>query len=126
VRAHVVDFKTGAVPDGVERAASEFRLQMQIYAHAVRRLVPGVSVVEATLHFLRPGPDVEYDMPAELIGETRAQNDLARVLTEIERGGLDPVMFEARPARRCRSCAFAEICPEGSAHLAAAAETALA
>jgi CRISPR/Cas system-associated exonuclease Cas4 (RecB family) len=125
VRATVVDFKTGAVRRGglglaaaVERAAAEHRLQMQIYAHAVRRLVRSVSVVEATLHFLEPGPGVEYDVAADAIAEARAAKEIDRVLTEIARGRFDPVMFEARPARRCRTCAFAGVCPEGAAHLA--------
>jgi hypothetical protein len=125
MRATIVDFKTSVVPlEGaplavaVERAAAGYRLQMQIYAEAVRRLVPGVSVVEATLHFLQPGPGVEYDVPAELLAEGRAGRDIERVLVEILRGGYDPVMFDAHTGRRCHHCAFSDLCPEGSAALA--------
>ena len=122
MRATIVDFKTGAVRSGrealepaIERAALEYRLQMQIYAHAVRGLLPNVALVEATLHFLEPGPGIEYDVPADVVAEGRAARDLDRVLAEIVRGRLDPAAFDARPARRCWSCAFAPVCPEGSA-----------
>jgi ATP-dependent exoDNAse (exonuclease V) beta subunit len=126
VRVSIVDFKTAPLPpangDGdagaIERAAAEHGFQMQVYALAVRALVPNVASVEAALHFLDAGPDVEYYLPAEVIAEPRATKEVGRVLTEIARGGFDPVMFEARPGRRCRGCAFSAICPEGALHLA--------
>ncbi len=131
MRATVVDFKTGRVARGndglaagVERAASEHLLQIQIYAQAVRRLVPGVTVVEATLHFLQPGPGVEYDLSQDLVAEARTAKEIERVLTSIGRGGYDPVMFEARPGERCRRCAFAGVCPEGLAYATPEAATA--
>ena len=116
-RAFVVDFKTGSIGSGdqrsaVERAAAEFRLQAQVYAHAVRRLVPGVTVVEAALHFLAPGPDVEYEFTAAEIGERAAGESLDRTLADVTAGGFDPRAFAARPGARCRRCRFATFCPD--------------
>jgi ATP-dependent helicase/nuclease subunit A len=125
VRATIVDFKTAPLPNGdgrgyaeaAESAASAHLLQMQIYALAARALVPRVGQVEAALHFLHPAPHVEYYFPAEAVAEARASRALSGAMTEIARGGFDPVMFEARPGTRCRSCAFSAICPEGTRHL---------
>ena len=114
-RALVVDFKTGSVAPTVEEQALEHRLQMQVYACAVRRLVPDVGQVEAVLHFLAPGPNVEYEFPAETIAESRASREIERVIAEIGRGGLDPASFPTRPGLRCRTCTFARICPDAIA-----------
>lgn len=118
LRAFLVDFKTGyigsgkRVPATVEREALEHVLQVQIYAHALWTLMPGVHAVEAALHFLQPAPNVEYHVPAELLTERRAAEAIERVLAGIQDGGLDPSRFEARVGRRCATCRFARFCPE--------------
>jgi ATP-dependent exoDNAse (exonuclease V) beta subunit len=122
IRASIVDFKTGRIGGegaglkaAVERAAAEHQLQMQIYAQAVRRLLPGVGAVEATLHFLEPGPNVEFEFRAEMIGELGAGQAIERVLADIVSGGYDPVAFSAQPGRRCLTCRFRGLCPDSIA-----------
>jgi ATP-dependent helicase/nuclease subunit A len=117
LRAFVVDFKTGSLGPGdqkaaVERAAFDYALQAQIYTQAVRRLLPGVTAVEAALHFLAPGPDVEYEFGAALIAERAAAESLDRVLADVIAGGFEATAHTARPGPRCYRCRFASFCPD--------------
>ncbi len=112
--AQVVDFKTGYVPLGADQPALqavEHRLQMQVYTLAVRRLFPEVERVEATLQFLRVGPDEAYQYPASVLEEEAARVAVDSVLEQIEAAGQDPARFEPRLTYRCRQCDFRSICP---------------
>jgi ATP-dependent exoDNAse (exonuclease V) beta subunit len=122
VRAYIVDFKTSrlrgsgaALRAAVEKEAAEHRLQMQIYAQAIRRLVPNVGVTEAALHFLEPGPNVEFEFAADVIGEVRASEDIDRAMAGIVSGKLDPASFEAKPGGRCEWCRYNGFCPDAEA-----------
>jgi ATP-dependent helicase/nuclease subunit A len=119
LRAHIVDFKTGRVEApgddlraGVEREAAQHRVQMQVYAQAVRKLVPDVTVVEATLHFLQPGPNVEFEFGGDVTGEVRAAEEIDRIMSRILVGAFDPASYEARPGSRCTRCRFQAFCPD--------------
>jgi hypothetical protein len=107
----------------VERAAAEFTLQAQIYTQAIRKLLPNVTVVEAALHFLAPGPDVEYEFSASEIGERPAAEALERALADIVRGGFDASAFAARPGPRCHRCRFAVFCPDAERRAAEPPDT---
>lgn len=124
VRALVVDFKTNRLPrnaarqkEAVTRLADEYRLQIQIYVKAVRNLFSNVSSVDAVLHFLDGGPNVEFSYPPDLLTDTRAGRDIDRAIAGITEGGFAPENFPPRPADRCFRCSFRALCDEGLAHV---------
>jgi hypothetical protein len=94
----------------VEVAASDYRLQMQAYAMAVRELAPQIARVRVTLHFLDPNLEVTLDnelLEAEACG--RAVDDAAEAMFSSTRAESFPV----HPDAHCRTCAFLRLCPAG-------------
>jgi ATP-dependent helicase/nuclease subunit A len=119
-RAEVIDFKTNRIAGGELRAAAleelgrTYRLQMQAYSLAVRRLVPHVTTVEASLVALAAGPDVGVELEPDSVTEEAAEVAIQGVLSRIREAGTEPENFPAAPGAHCLSCIHVAICPEGS------------
>lgn len=119
-RAEVIDFKTNRIAGGerqaeaLEELGRTYRLQMQAYSLAVRRLVPYVTTVVASLVALAAGPDVAIEVEPERVTEEAAEAAIQGVLSRIREAGTDPVNFPAAPGAHCLSCIHVAICPEGS------------
>ena len=100
--------------DQVRIAASDYQLQMQAYALAVRELVPslvdaGISIT-STLHFL--DPNVEFHLDADLLSADACMRAIDAAMMEIVSSG-EPGQFPVRTAAHCRMCSFLGICPAG-------------
>ena len=98
--------------DEIEIAASDYQLQMQAYALAVRELLPSLAGgdLKVTLHFL--DPNVEVSLPDGLLRPdvcAEAIDDAMRTLS----ASLEPEHFPVRPAAHCRMCNFLDICAAG-------------
>lgn len=94
----------------VEAVAAGYQIQMQAYALAVRELLPEVTSVRATLHFL--DPDIEASLPAGLIESdicASAIDDVMMSLITSPRAESFPV----NPADHCRVCNFLGLCAPG-------------
>ena len=94
----------------VEAAARDYRLQMQAYALAVRELMPTISRVKMTLHFL--DPDVEVSLPQALLEREAAARAIDEATAELVSSTL-PESFQTRPAGHCRVCNFLDLCQPG-------------
>jgi hypothetical protein len=95
--------------------AEAYKLQMQLYALAVRRLLPQVNMVSATLHFLEADgaysyPDSDMDFETCKASCSRAISNLAAA----ERNR----QFQPHVGVHCRRCGFLEYCIEGKSALA--------
>lgn len=118
MHAHVIDFKTNTLwksqagydAELAEKAAT-YRIQMQSYALAAWRLLPNVTRVSATLHFLHP--NLEYRFPPEQTTEEAALRAVSAVALKI-RGVrfFQEANFEANPGARCLSCRFNDVCAD--------------
>lgn len=103
-----------SVNDQVRIAASDYQLQMQAYALAVRELLPspadaGISIT-STLHFL--DPNVEFHLDADLLSPDACMRAIDAAMMEIV-SSAEPVQFPVRAAAHCRMCSFLGICPAG-------------
>lgn len=94
----------------IEAAAVEYRVQMQSYALAARDLMPGVSEVRVTLHFL--DPDVEVCLPDELLEREVCARAIDEIMAALVSSVL-PESFPANAASHCRVCNFVEMCDAG-------------
>jgi ATP-dependent helicase/nuclease subunit A len=100
--------------DQVRIAASDYQLQMQAYALAVRELLPspadtGISIT-STLHFL--DPNVEFHLDADLLSPDACMRAIDAAMMEIV-SSAEPGQFPVRTAAHCRMCSFLGICPAG-------------
>jgi ATP-dependent helicase/nuclease subunit A len=100
--------------DQVRIAASDYQLQMQAYALAVRELLPspadtGISIT-STLHFL--DPNVEFHLDADLLSPDACRRAIDAAMMEIV-SSAEPGQFPVRTAAHCRMCSFLGICPAG-------------
>jgi len=118
---HIIDFKTSKLnrtpaefSAAVEKQAVQYQTQMQIYSEAVRRMIPNVSEVKATLQFLQPKPALEYEYSMSAICEIAASNRIEELLNSIASRGSKPTNYEAISQEQCLRCRFNELCPEGS------------
>jgi hypothetical protein len=104
--------------DEILRVASDYQLQMQAYALAVRELLPIAIAdrgrIKVTLHFL--DPNVEYSLPDELLSPSSCSLAIDAAMAEII-SARDPETFPVRPARHCRMCNFLDLCAPGRAWL---------
>jgi ATP-dependent helicase/nuclease subunit A len=103
-----------SVNDQVRIAASDYQLQMQAYALAVRELLPspaevGISIT-STLHFL--DPNVEFHLHADLLSPDACRRVIDAAMMEIV-SSAEPGQFPVRTAAHCRMCSFLGICPAG-------------
>ncbi|QUV84493.1 UvrD-helicase domain-containing protein [Chloracidobacterium aggregatum] len=120
VTAHIVDFKTNAFATrpgepGFEAEKAEkvawYRLQLQIYALALRELTPNVKEVRATLHFL--APDEKFELPANQAGKEAAAHAVNKVINELVAiRTFAETDFEAKPGARCQLCRYANVCAD--------------
>ncbi len=98
----------------IERIASDYQLQMQAYALAVRDLilprVKGNGHIAATLHFL--DPNREYRLSPELLEENICSAAVDDAMHEMV-SSLSPVEFPVNPAHHCRRCSYLELCAPG-------------
>jgi ATP-dependent helicase/nuclease subunit A len=94
----------------VEGVATDYQIQMQAYALAVRELIPEVRSVRVTLHFL--DPDIEVSLPEELLEADACRRAIDEAMSSIVSSSL-PGSFPAHPADHCRICTFRELCPPG-------------
>ena len=94
----------------VEAVAAEYQIQMQAYALAVRELIPAVSSVRVTLHFL--DPDIEVSLPDELLEADACRRAIDEAMLGIVSSS-SPGSFPAHPADHCRICSFVELCRPG-------------
>ncbi len=99
----------------VEATAIDYHAQMQAYALATRELIPGVTDVRVTLHFL--DPDVEVRLPEALLDHEACAKAIDATMLSIVAASL-PENFPPQPADHCRPCSFKELCPPGSRWLA--------
>lgn len=107
-----------SVHDEVSRVASDYQLQMQAYALAVRELMPafakGQNRIRVTLHFL--DPNVEFHLSDELLDRGACESAIDEAMREIA-AARDPDHFPVHPAGHCRMCNFLELCQAGRAWL---------
>jgi hypothetical protein len=100
----------------IENTASDYRLQMQSYALALRELLPSevkINNLRATLHFI--DPNVESNLPDDLLDTWACANaidDAMAMIASLD-GTLDAELFPPTPASHCRMCNFLELCPAG-------------
>jgi ATP-dependent exoDNAse (exonuclease V) beta subunit len=94
----------------IEAAARDYELQMQAYALAAHELMPQVSSVRVTLHFV--DPNVEVSLPDERLTREACSNAVDRATEELIRSTM-PEDFPVSPTHHCRSCGFLEICRPG-------------
>ncbi|MEK6301538.1 MAG: UvrD-helicase domain-containing protein [Acidobacteriota bacterium] len=94
----------------VDILASDYRLQMQAYALAVRELMPSIARVKVTLHFL--DPDIEVSLPDALLEREAAARAIDEAMAELVSSS-GPKSFPTRPAAHCRVCNFLDLCEPG-------------
>jgi ATP-dependent helicase/nuclease subunit A len=102
-----------SLEDEIARTASDYKLQMQAYALAVRDLLPFAnepSRLKVTLHFLEP--NVEFHLPDELLAHDACERAIDAAIKDIA-AAREPIEFPVRPARHCRMCNFLELCAPG-------------
>jgi ATP-dependent helicase/nuclease subunit A len=100
----------------IEKAALDYRLQMQAYALAFRELLPRdarINSLRVTLHFIQP--NVEKTLAAELITEdacVRAVDEAMWQLVSLD-GTIDAEDFPTLTNSHCRTCSFLDFCSAG-------------
>ncbi len=108
--------KEGSNPmtDRVRRVASDYQLQMQAYALAVRELMPDLVAaggeIKVTLHFL--DPNVEYHLSEDLLENQACARSIDQAFLELI-SSRAPEDFPVRPAPHCLMCNFLQICASG-------------
>jgi ATP-dependent helicase/nuclease subunit A len=101
----------------VRQLASDYQLQMQAYALAVRELMGELAItnVKATLHFLQP--EIEFQLNDDLLTHEACVEALDDAMLRII-SSREPSEFPVRPAVHCRMCDFLSICSAGRQWLA--------
>jgi len=117
-----------AIPDSsvaerVAMAATDYQLQMQAYALAVRELVPALpegSKIISTLHFLEP--NVEFHLTADLLSPDACRRAIDEAMLKIVSSG-EPGEFPVHTATHCRMCNFLGICNAGRIYVRSMRQT---
>jgi ATP-dependent helicase/nuclease subunit A len=108
------NFSPVSLQEKVALAASDYQLQMQAYALAVRELLPSPmnehNRIRVTLHFL--DPNVEYNLPEELLEPAKCAFAIDYAMTEMI-SAREPRSFPVHPGNHCRMCNFLDLCKEG-------------
>jgi ATP-dependent helicase/nuclease subunit A len=103
----------------IRRIASDYQLQMQAYALAVRELMPDLvkagSEIKVTLHFL--DPDVEFHLTEDLLETNACAHAIDQAFLQLITSR-EPDHFPVRPATHCRMCNFLQICASGRGWIA--------
>ncbi|MDQ3666721.1 MAG: UvrD-helicase domain-containing protein [Acidobacteriota bacterium] len=112
-----VEFAESASPslaDQIRLVASDYQLQMQAYALAVRELMPDLvragSEIKVTLHFL--DPNVEFYLTEDLLEPSACVRAIDHAFLQLT-SSREPEHFPVRPAPHCRRCNFLQICAGG-------------
>jgi ATP-dependent exoDNAse (exonuclease V) beta subunit len=107
-------FAQDSLEDHIRMAASDYQLQMQAYALAVRELMPSFSTagssIRGTLHFLEPA--MEFNIDSKLLSADACMHAIDDAMMSIV-SSVMPREFPLRPANHCRMCNFLGICPAG-------------
>ena len=102
-----------SLEDQVRLAASDYELQMQAYALAVRELMPNLGKetrIKVTLHFL--DPEYEYHLEERLLATDLCAQSIDDAILQLI-SSHQPEQFPVRPAPHCRMCNFLNICSAG-------------
>jgi ATP-dependent helicase/nuclease subunit A len=102
-----------SLSDQVRSTASDYQLQMQAYALAVRELAPALtegSTIITTLHFLEP--NVEFHLAADQLAPDICGLAIDDAMMKII-SSREPSEFPVRTATHCRMCNFLSICQAG-------------
>ncbi|MCM3870529.1 MAG: UvrD-helicase domain-containing protein [Pyrinomonadaceae bacterium] len=103
-----------SVWDQVRRVASDYQLQMQAYALAVRELMPDLvnagGEIKVTLHFI--DPNVEFHLANDLLEPTACARAIDDAFLQLI-SSREPEHFPVHPATHCRMCNFLQICAVG-------------
>lgn len=94
----------------IEATAREYGIQMQAYALAARDLIPGVTNVRVTLHFL--APDIEVCLADDLLVREACASAIDETMLALVSCS-EPGAFRANPAEHCRVCSFVDLCSAG-------------
>jgi hypothetical protein len=120
--AEVVE-EAPAVPlrEQIRAVASDYQLQMQAYALALRELLSAsdsphplrLNSLRATLHFL--DPNEEFNLPAALLEPAVCAKAIDNAMEEIAvlDATLEAERFPPDAAAHCRMCNFRDLCPAG-------------
>jgi ATP-dependent helicase/nuclease subunit A len=102
--------------DQIRHVASDYHLQMQAYALAVRELMPDLvnagSEIKVALHFL--DPNLEFHLDEDLLETNACALAIDQAFLQLS-SSREPEHFPVRPATHCRMCNFLQICPGGRA-----------
>jgi ATP-dependent helicase/nuclease subunit A len=112
-KSQIMESAVSSVEDQVQLAASDYQLQMQAYALAVRELMPGLERdgrIKVTLHFL--DPDYEYHLEDSMLATDVCARSIDDAILELISSS-QPEQFPVRPAPHCRMCNFLSICAAG-------------
>ena len=98
--------------DALRVAASDYQLQMQAYALAIRELLPllKISRVHVTLQFLEP--NLEYHLSDDLLESGACEEAIDSAMVDIIQS-TQPQDFPVKPAPHCRTCSFLNVCRAG-------------
>jgi hypothetical protein len=109
-----VDAESPSLDEQIRLVASDYQLQMQAYALAVRELMPSLlknkNRITVTLHFL--DPNVEFHLSDELLDPAACERAIDEAMRKILTAR-EPEQFPVRPAGHCRMCNFLELCYAG-------------
>jgi ATP-dependent helicase/nuclease subunit A len=106
-----------SLDDRISSAASDYQLQMQAYALAVRELVsflPDNSRIISTLHFLEPNS--EFHLKPDLLSAQACELAIDAAMMTIVSAN-QPSEFPVHTASHCRMCNFLSICTAGREHV---------
>jgi len=108
-----------SLADAIRCVASDYQLQMQAYALAVRELMPDLvkagSEIKVTLHFL--DPNVEFHLTDDLLEPEACAHAIDQAILQLI-SSREPEHFPVRMATHCRMCNFLQICAGGRAWIA--------
>jgi len=106
----------GTIDNVVRSVAEDYQLQMQVYALAVRELIPSLSdaKIRVTLHFLEP--NLEYHLDDNLLDTSACEAAIDAAILDIV-SATEPAEFPVKPAAHCRMCNFLRVCAAGREEL---------
>jgi ATP-dependent helicase/nuclease subunit A len=106
--------ESASLKDQIRRVASDYQLQMQAYALAVRELMPDLvkagSEIRVTLHFL--DPNLEFHLAEDLLEPNACERAIDETFLKLI-SSREPEHFPVQPTTHCRMCNFLQICAGG-------------
>ena len=108
-----------SMKDQIRFVASDYELQMQAYALAVRELIPGLATAESnikvTLHFLEP--NLEFHLSQGMLAPEACSQAIDKAMMLLI-SAREPEHYPVRLATHCRTCSFLRICTPGTQWMA--------